>query len=44
MEKTINEFNRYEPYLRRAITQFMNDLGHQYAKDRFFQIGFYNLP
>jgi hypothetical protein len=40
----VNEFNRFEAYLRRAITQFMSDLGHQYAKDRFFQIGFYNLP
>ena len=22
----------------------MSDLGHQYAKDRYFQIGYYNLP
>ena len=36
MEKVINEFYRYESYIRMAVTQFMNELGHQYAKDRFF--------
>ncbi len=40
----VNQFHRYEVYLRKAVTQFMNDLGHQYAKDRYFQCGFYNLP
>lgn len=40
----VKEYNRYEVYLRKAITQFMNDLGHQYAKDRYFQIGYYNMP
>lgn len=30
--------------MRKAVTQFMTDLGHQYAKDRYFQIGYYNLP
>jgi hypothetical protein len=36
VELIVNEYNRFEPYLRRGITQFMSDLGHQYAKDRFF--------
>lgn len=22
----------------------MNDLGHQYGKDRYFQVGYFNLP
>ena len=28
IEKITNEFNRFEGYLRRAVTQFMVDLGH----------------
>lgn len=44
MEIMITEYNKYEPYLRRAVTHFMYDHHPQYAKDRYFQIGFYNLP
>ena len=40
----VKEYHRFEPYLRKAITQFMSDLGHQYGKDRYFQIGYYNMP
>jgi len=32
----VNNFHRYEVYLRKAVTQFMNDLGHHYGKDRYF--------
>ena len=32
----VNQYHRYEVYLRKAVTQFMTDLGHQYAKDRYF--------
>ena len=44
MNLLINQFHRYEVYLRKAVTQFMNDLGHIYAKERYFQVGFFNLP
>jgi DNA replication licensing factor MCM6 len=44
MNLLINSFHRYEVYLRKAITQFMNDLGHAYGKERYFQVGFFNLP
>lgn len=40
----VNQYNRYEVYLRKAVTQFMNDLGHTYGKERYFQVGFFNLP
>lgn len=36
MAQIVNQYHRYEVYLRKAITQFMTDLGHQYAKDRYF--------
>jgi len=28
IEKITQEYNRYEGYLRRALSQFLNDLGH----------------
>ena len=40
----VKEYNRFEMYLRKAVSQFMGDLGHQYAKDRYFQLGYYNMP
>jgi DNA replication licensing factor MCM6 len=43
VEKIVNEYHRYEPFLRRAAGQFMTDLGHQFSKERFIQIGLYNL-
>ena len=43
-EAIVVEYHRYDPYLRRALTQFMNEQCPQYAKERFFQVGFYNLP
>lgn len=36
MMSVVNQYHRYEVYLRKAVTQFMTDLGHQYAKDRYF--------
>lgn len=42
--KITNEYNKYEGYLRKALSTFMMELGHQYAKDRFMQIGFHNMP
>ena len=44
MEAIVTEYHRYDPYLRRALTQFMNDICPVFAKERFFQVGFYNLP
>jgi DNA replication licensing factor MCM6 len=43
VEKIVNEYHRYEPFLRRAAGQFIAELGHQFAKERFIQIGLYNL-
>ena len=40
----VSEYHRFEPYLRKAITQFMADLGSHHAKDRLFQVGFFNMP
>lgn len=40
----VKDYNRFEVYLRKAVTQFMADLGHQYAKDRYIQLGYYNMP
>jgi DNA replication licensing factor MCM6 len=40
----VKEYHRFEIYLRKALSQFMNDLGHTYAKDRFLQLGYYNMP
>lgn len=40
----VKEYNRYESFLRKAVSQFMSDLGHQYAKEKHFQIGYYNMP
>ena len=44
MESIVNEFHRFEPYIRKAITQFLSDLGSTHAKERFVQVGFYNMP
>jgi DNA replication licensing factor MCM6 len=41
----VKEYHRFEPFLRKAITQFMSDIGFSaYCKDRIFQIGYYNMP
>ena len=28
MDNLVNEYHRYEPYMRKGATQFMNDIGH----------------
>jgi DNA replication licensing factor MCM6 len=43
-ENIVGSYHRFEPYLRIALTQFMNELKHSFGKERFFQIGFYNMP
>ena len=40
----VKEYNRFEVYLRKAVTQFMGDLNYQDQKDRYYQIGYYNMP
>ena len=41
----VKEYQRYEPFLRKAVAQFMTDLGYSsYSKDKQFQIGYYNMP
>jgi DNA replication licensing factor MCM6 len=40
----VKEFNRFEPYLKKAVAQFMADLGHPPPKQRQYQIGYYNMP
>jgi len=44
MDQLLQEFGRYEPYLRKAVTQFLNGLGYPLGKNRFFQLAIYNLP
>jgi len=40
----LQEYCRFEPAIRRALTNFMNRIDSKFAQDRFFQIGFYNMP
>ena len=30
----VKEYNRFEPYLKKAVSQFMADLGHPSPKQR----------
>lgn len=32
----VKDYNRFEVYLRKAVTQFMSDLGYQDQKDRYY--------
>lgn len=43
-EAIVVEYHRYDPYLRKALTTFMHEQNPQFAKDKFFCVGFYNLP
>jgi hypothetical protein len=43
LDTLITEYIRYEPYLRSAISTFMTEQGHQYQKNRLYQIGIFNL-
>ena len=41
----VKEYLRFEPFLRKAVNQFICDLGYQtFVKDKQFQIGYYNMP
>lgn len=44
MDNLLQEYNRFEPYLRRGLTQFLADMDFQIHPNRFYQIGIYNLP
>lgn len=43
-DNLLMEYNRFEPYLRKAVTIFLGELGLDFALLRYVQIGFYNLP
>lgn len=40
----VKEYNRFEVFLRKAVTQFMSDLGLLDQKQRYYQLGYYNMP
>ena len=44
LDKILAEFNRFEPYLRKALSVFMVDHNFPIANNRLVQVGFYNLP
>ena len=44
LDKLIQEYSRFEPYLRQALTLFLADNGLQINKTTWFQLGIYNLP
>lgn len=44
MDKLIGEYARFEPYLKKALTQFLADQGHAIVQQRWFNVGIYNLP
>jgi len=44
MDKLLQEYDRYEIYLRKAVFQFLNGLGYPYQKNKLFQLAIYNLP
>ena len=44
MDKLMHEYARFEPYLKKALTQFLSERGHQIVQQRWFQVGIYNMP
>ena len=44
MDRLMREYARYEPYLKKALTQFLADNGMPITQQRWFNIGIYNLP
>jgi DNA replication licensing factor MCM6 len=44
IDNILQQYNRFEPYLRQALERFLVGLGHQIEGNRFFQIAIYNLP
>ena len=39
MDKLMQEYSRFEPYLKKALTQFLADHGHQIVHNRWYQVG-----
>ena len=44
LDKLFAEYARFEPYLKKALTQFLAEQGQQIVHDRWFNVGIYNLP
>jgi DNA replicative helicase MCM subunit Mcm2 (Cdc46/Mcm family) len=44
MDKLQQEYARYEPYLRRGLTQFLAGQNYPVARNKFFLLAIYNLP
>ena len=42
----VQHYNKYEPFLRRALVRFLQETGNENAggKNRWYQIAIYNLP
>ena len=44
MDRLQSEFSRFESYLRQGLTTFLADQGHVISDNKWFHIGFFNLP
>ena len=44
MDKLLQEYSRYEPYLRKAVTQFLLQQNYPISKGKYFMLAIYNLP
>jgi len=44
MDKLLQEYSRYEIYLRRAVTEFLSKIGYALSKGKYFLLAIYNLP
>lgn len=44
IDNILQQYGRFEPYLRQALERFLVGLGQQIDGNRFFQIAIYNLP
>lgn len=44
VDQILQQYVRFEPYLRQALERFLVSLNHQIEGNRFFQIAIYNLP
>jgi DNA replicative helicase MCM subunit Mcm2 (Cdc46/Mcm family) len=43
-ELILNEYYRFQPYLDAAVEEFMRKISFEWAKDKQFNLSFYNIP
>ena len=44
IDKLMQEYGRFEPYLKQGLTMFLAENGVQITNQTWYQIGIYNLP